>query len=279
MEASNYTDIFFKEYIFSDLYFLNIGHETCEPNHSFGPFLKENYQIHYIVKGKGSYQVRNVTYHLEKGDFFITRPNEMVYYEADSENPWEYYWFGFSGDKTEDVLKLNHIHKNSHIGQTKDNTLIESKFKELIQFDFFNDQLKLKIQAAFFDLLAHFTVKSDDPLVIKQNNTKDKYTESFLLYIHNNYYRHSLTIEEIAHSLFLHPSYFSQIIKESLGMTAQDYLLTYRLTNAKRLLESTTLSIENISFSVGYINRHSFSRAFKKKFSQAPSEYRYGFST
>ena len=38
---------------FSDLYLCFCGLAKCEPNHSFGPGIRDNYIIHYITKGKG----------------------------------------------------------------------------------------------------------------------------------------------------------------------------------------------------------------------------------
>ena len=40
---------------FSDLYLCFCGLAKCEPNHSFGPGIRDNYIIHYITKGKGKY--------------------------------------------------------------------------------------------------------------------------------------------------------------------------------------------------------------------------------
>ena len=108
---------------------------------------------------------------------------------------------------------------------------------------------------------------------VRISRTK-KYSEAFLLYVGNNYYREDLTIEEIAKSMYLHPAYFSQVIKEELGLTALKYLNLYRMNKASQLLKTTELSVEQIAGAVGYQNRHSFTRAFKNRFQISPTQYK-----
>ncbi|MPM98311.1 Arabinose operon regulatory protein [bioreactor metagenome] len=109
---------------------------------------------------------------------------------------------------------------------------------------------------------------------VRVSRTK-KYSEAFLLYVENNYYREDLTIEEIAKSMYLHPSYFSQVIKEELGLNALKYLNLYRMNKASQLLKTTELSVEEIASAVGYQNRHSFTRAFKNRFQSSPTRYKF----
>ena len=36
---------------FSDLYLCFCGYEACQPFHSYGPAVRPNYVIHYIISG------------------------------------------------------------------------------------------------------------------------------------------------------------------------------------------------------------------------------------
>ena len=67
----------------SDLYLGYCGIEKCLPCHSFGPAIRENFLIHYILNGKGKYKVNDKIYYLDKNQGFIIKPNELTYYEAD----------------------------------------------------------------------------------------------------------------------------------------------------------------------------------------------------
>ena len=267
-------DLFFKEYYFSDFYFFNVGYEKCQSSHRFGPSLRDNYIVHFVISGKGRYTVNDTTHHLAEGDFFLIRPNELVDYEADVQDPWEYYWIGFSGTKVKEILHTNGIGAKDYIGQVGAQKELQEKFAHFMEADFFDDAKKLANQALFYDIFSFFKIHNENmEMGVRISRTK-KYSEAFLLYVGNNYYREDLTIEEIAKSMYLHPAYFSQVIKEELGLTALKYLNLYRMNKASQLLKTTELSVEQIAGAVGYQNRHSFTRAFKNRFQSSPTRYK-----
>ena len=274
MNEKPYKDLFFKEYYFSDFYFFNVGYEKCQSSHRFGPSLRDNYIVHFVISGKGRYTVNDTTHHLAEGDFFLIRPNELVDYEADVQDPWEYYWIGFSGTKVKEILHTNGIGAKDYIGQVGAQKELQGKFAYFMESDFFDDAKKLANQALFYDIFSFFKIHNENmEMGVRISRTK-KYSEAFLLYVGNNYYREDLTIEEIAKSMYLHPAYFSQVIKEELGLTALKYLNLYRMNKASQLLKTTELSVEQIAGAVGYQNRHSFTRAFKNRFQSSPTRYK-----
>ena len=73
---------------FSDLYLCFCGYEACQPFHSYGPAVRPNYVIHYIISGKGIFTIGNRTYRLTAGQGFFLMPNVRTYYEADADDPW-----------------------------------------------------------------------------------------------------------------------------------------------------------------------------------------------
>ena len=90
---------------FSDLYLCFCGHEACRPLHSFGPAVRPNYILHYILKGKGRYVIGSEEYCLGAGQGFLIEPEVQTFYEADKEDPWAYLWIGFSGEKAGEYLR------------------------------------------------------------------------------------------------------------------------------------------------------------------------------
>ena len=72
---------------FSDLYLCFCGYEACQPFHSYGPAVRPNYVIHYIISGKGTFTIGNRTYRLTAGQGFFLMPNVRTYYEADAMIP------------------------------------------------------------------------------------------------------------------------------------------------------------------------------------------------
>lgn len=52
---------------FKEFHLLFCGYAECEPLHSYGPATRPNYIIHYVMGGKGIYQVGEKKYHISKG--------------------------------------------------------------------------------------------------------------------------------------------------------------------------------------------------------------------
>lgn len=273
----NYRDIFVKEQFFSDFYFFNVGHEMCYKNHFHGPALREEYVIHYIVSGKGIYEVKGLNYQLEKNNFFIIKPNEVTYYQADDVDPWEYYWFGFSGLRTKELSYCNGIGVNDYVGKVIDvQNSIQEIFEKIIDSNLFDDREKLNNQARFLLLFSQFKLKEKTTHLSILESRKQKYSESFLLYVKNNYDKEELSIKQIANSIGLNSSYLSQVIKEEIGVSPMEHLKAFRLQKASVLLETTDLPITEIASLVGYKSSQTFSRAFKNHFGCSPSNY-YGY--
>lgn len=44
---------------FNDLYFCYCGYEACAPLHSFGPAVRPNYLIHFVMDGKGIFNIES----------------------------------------------------------------------------------------------------------------------------------------------------------------------------------------------------------------------------
>lgn len=87
------------------------GYEKCEGGHFWGPAVRNQYLLHYVISGKGTYTVGEETYTLHANECFLIRPGERTYYIADREDPWEYMWVAFDGF---DVLEI--LRRARHIG-------------------------------------------------------------------------------------------------------------------------------------------------------------------
>lgn len=62
-----------------------------------GAGVRDHYLLHYVVSGRGTYETESRTFVLSAGDAFLARPETPILYQADREDPWEYYWVGFAG--------------------------------------------------------------------------------------------------------------------------------------------------------------------------------------
>lgn len=81
-------------------------------------------------------------------------------------------------------------------------------------------------------------------------------------------------INTIARSLHVTPAYFSRIFKKKMGVTCIEFIQNYRVDMAKKLLEFTGLSNQEISEKTGYASVYYFNQQFKKITGETPGYYR-----
>lgn len=96
-------------------------------------------------------------------------------------------------------------------------------------------------------------------------------------YIRNNY-RSELTSQSFSEALHFHYNYITRCMKQIYGMTPNDYLLHYRLEQAKLLLLKTEWPVTEIAKEVGFRNAPYFSNRFTLKNGCSPQQFRKQYS-
>jgi transcriptional regulator GlxA family with amidase domain len=91
-------------------------------------------------------------------------------------------------------------------------------------------------------------------------------------------YTGQITIKEIAESAGISPRHFIRRFKKATGESPIAYLQLLRIENAKRKLERTQDSVNEITWQVGYEDINSFRRLFRKHTGLSPKDYRNKFS-
>jgi len=92
-------------------------------------------------------------------------------------------------------------------------------------------------------------------------------------YLQHNY-MYDLSLDTVSDILNISPSYFSVMFKKNFGVGFLDYLTELRIQAAKTLLADPLRSSAEVANLVGYESASYFTRMFKKKTGQTPTEYR-----
>ncbi len=90
----------------------------------------------------------------------------------------------------------------------------------------------------------------------------------------DEHYTEKITLDSLSAAFYIDKFYLSKIFKDAYGATINSYILSKRITQAKRLLRFTDLSVDEIGSRVGMNDANYFSRSFKKLEGISPSEYR-----
>lgn len=250
------------------------GIEQGIPGLGYKYEVSKNAVIHYVTKGYGTFKFNGKVYNLKQGDIFILLKGMNVEYVASIDDPWEYYWIGFSGSNANEYLNRTSI-TNSYVANCKSNSKIPHIILNMCEISktynpsCSDDILLLK---ELYSLL--YTLIEEFP---KPFDYKDKelhtYIQDALNFINSNY-MNSITVQEIADYVNLSRSYLYKMFIKNLGISPQKYLINLRMYKATLLLKSTKLPIGEVANSVGYSDSLLFSKTFSKHFSMSPLHYR-----
>lgn len=92
--------------------------------------------------------------------------------------------------------------------------------------------------------------------------------------IENHYMTEEISLNTVANSVGMSPSYFSSIFSKEAGKTFVEYLTEVRIEKAKEFLMCSSMKTSEIGYEVGYKDPHYFSYIFKKVQGCSPKEYR-----
>lgn len=233
-----------------------------------------DYQLIYLASGKGYFYFdHNSPTILEAGNMVLFHPQEpqkYIYYGKD--HP-EIYWIHFTGSDIDGQLNEYDIDSTNHIIFSGTNPDYAHLFKSIIwelqlQKDFYKELTALYFKQILI-MLGRFQHKN----TLSIENAVSEEIEQATAYFYEHY-RENINIEEYVKSLCLSNSVFFRKFKLYTGMTPLQYLLDIRLSNAKKLLETTDYSINEIALIVGYENALYFSRLFHKHIGMSPKDYR-----
>lgn len=87
-------------------------------------------------------------------------------------------------------------------------------------------------------------------------------------------YSEPLSLADIAKSAFLSRFHFSRVFRDATGVSPGRFLSAVRIYQAKRLLASTSLSVTEISLTVGYNSLGSFTNRFTESVGASPTRFR-----
>ena len=194
---------------FKDFHLCFCGFAECKPLHSYGPAARPNYILHYVMKGKGIYQVGETKYQLKEGQAFLIEPESLTFYQADKTDPWSYLWVGFGGTEAQRFVRDLGLNSRQLICECEYGEELKEIVFEMLHHTRSTAENLYYLQGKlyqFFSVLAR-------GIEIQQysNDTKESiHVQEAIAYI-KNYYSQKITVEDIANYLALNRSYLYTI--------------------------------------------------------------------
>lgn len=264
----------------NDLYLTRCGIHKCEAGYCWGPKMRPQYHMHFILDGKGILEINNTAYNLTQGQIFLIPPNTISRYYPDNDFPWTYAFISFQGNKAEQYLRQAGFSQTRY---ARNCVLPPEQYADIIRdmlgthrLTITNELRRVSQLFALFSLLTE-TNRSSDQEQPYYDYLPETYFEYALQYIQLNYDK-NMRIQDIADYIGITRSYLFHLFNKKLKLSPQKYLLNYRINKAKELLSSTDILVKDIAHDVGYEDSLAFSKVFHNATGVSPSAYRKQFS-
>jgi AraC-like DNA-binding protein len=263
---------------FNDIYFSNIN-----AIHNFGSFycigphsswesptkVFDQCLFYYVVGGECRITIEGVDYIGRAGDWFFIPAGVERSYSYNTDMRFEKYWMHFDIQPT-DIFTVLNLPYCIHVNDRETVDKYFGVYRSIARSNKLVD--KLTVKSCLISLIAEY-IKLARTETIRVSAKSDKRLEDVLTYIKENIDK-NITNEELAERYFAHPNHFIRVFKAKTGQTPAKYIRLQRLECAKRMLESSELSVADIADGIGLNDPAHLSRLFREQFNMTPVEYR-----
>lgn len=231
-------------------------------------------EIIFCTEGAGYSIIKDVKYELYPGRLILCNPLTVHREASDPENPLHFFFVGLSGFQIptliENVLIPDDICPVQDAGEYY--RQFELYFMELVHETIARRLHYKNISASLAScILALMLRLLNDQL---QNiNSTSRHSMRIKDYIDKNY-TSDINLERLSDAIYISQNYISHIFKEEMGISPMKYVINKRISHAKHLLSSTSMSVSEIAAESGYKDPIYFSQIFKKITGCSPKKYR-----
>lgn len=242
--------------------------------------------IALCTAGTGKIGIDLREYEIKENSLMVIQPKNYIYLSDYSED-FRGTVVACSNHVVEDVLpKLTDILPLLMHHRTEPVTQLTSDEAQDIKnyYQFLRDKLKgpstpfLKqkvlciLQAALYEMM-EINLKRNDRLEQSSRTRKEEIMAKFILAVSEDF-RTERQVAYYAGKLFITPKHLSTVVKEISGRTAGDWIENYVIMEAKVLLKTTDMTIQEIAVYLNFANQSFFGKYFKHHTGMSPSNYR-----
>lgn len=239
-------------------------------NPARGRILQE-YQLLYIVKGKGVFSNAAGNHEIVKGTVILLRPGEWHTYKPVKEVGWNEYFIGFSGKMVDKAIDMMFAKDETVFNLGLNHELVDlyQHAIDVASTDRPATQQLLCGMVMHMLGIVNFTARNEsvsaDRLdqIIEQAKT-----------IMQERVLQNVDLEELAGQLNISYSWFRKIFRDYTGHPPAKYFMLVKLRHAQYLLANTQESIKEIAFSLGFKSTEHFYTTFKRVTGYTPNIYR-----
>lgn len=259
--------------------YYTLGPTTVSPYHSH-----TYYEFTYLYECKGIYHIDDRRYKVKRGDIILFPPgckHEEIIPEGDQFN---IFVIGLEGFDFSSIPGFYHnFNMNIPFLDTGDHVGAISACCEEIRKEILSAEVGYRhIIKALIEKLLVLIIRSKSNKSLSSSSERESlcidYSDKKSIvdrtkqYI-DFYYSSKISLEDIAHNIYLSPAYIIKIFKEVTGETPINYLIKVRINKAKELLSQEKVPLSEVAEMVGYEDIVHFSKLFKKYTGFSPKQF------
>lgn len=132
---------------------------------------------------------------------------------------------------------------------------------------------ELRLRAALSEIWLRLLPLAESAAAPASANQSSDKLKTMMIFIHEHY-AEKLSIPEIARSAYMSERACYRMFRECLRCSPLDYVVSYRLQHARRLLADTDETVTRIAQACGFASSSHFGKLFMKRFGCTPLQYR-----
>lgn len=233
-------------------------------------------------------------YDYDEGVLFFLAPNQVLAV-ADSANPERSGWILFihpdllwntSLAKTIKQYEFFHYSTNEalFLSEKEENTLngIAANIEQEYQANI--DRFSQDVIIAQLELLLTYSRRFYERQFITRKVINHQILNRLEELLENYFNNEALlskglpTVHYIAEQLAISTKYLGSLLKQLTGQTTQQHIQNRLIEKAKEKLSTTSLSVGEIAYQLGFEHSQSFNKLFKTKTKSSPLEFRRSFN-
>ena len=236
-------------------------------------------EMTYVVSGKGMFYCNDERKEVGAGQIhFIRKGNNHRIVVSNDEN-LRYICIGIQYDENQESVKYLHQALRDRQDVVLNDTGTIKGLSEYLIREFYSqdDKTDDMINSYIYQITVTLARIMSGNIITHENNKGEKsasYAMYLILRFLDREYLQIRNVSEIAEKLSYSEYYLSHLFKKKMGITIKEYLTNKKIAYAIQLLETSEMSVEKISDSLGFSSAHSFRRMFKKYTGSSPSEYK-----
>lgn len=258
-----------------------------------GSLMLSFYKISFIEDVQGKIKYGQTYYDFEEGGMIFIAPGQILSAPDESEQ-----YNGFNLFVHPDLLlgyplatKINKYHFFSYA--TQEALHLSDKEKATITsiFKIINDELHTAIDdfsqdviISQLELLLNYSQRFYKRQFITRKIVHHNLLQQFELLL-ADYFEEGTglnkglpTVQYFADKMNISAHYLSDMLKALTGLNAQQHVHEKLINRAKSLIASTSLTISEIAYQIGFEHPQSFHKLFKTKTGQSPKDYKNSFN-